>query len=87
MLVEHHENDEEVLLKYSQQERLFRMMEAGGISKDRALWHYLKHYARDRANKIEQMSPSIQPMRRNKRVTDSNYDEDFLRNYFDEDKS
>ena len=86
MLVENHQEDRDLLLKYLQQERLYKMMKAGDISNDRALWHYLKHFAKDRGNKIEQLSSQVQPSHDNE-IANSNYDADFLRDYFKEDAS
>ena len=84
-LVNDHDENEHLMLKLLQHERLYKMMENNEISKDRALWYYLKHFAQDRANQIEKLSHLPQPSHRPGRLSNSNYDADFLKKYFEED--
>lgn len=86
-LVDNHEDDDELLLKNLQHERLYKMTKNNDISRERSLWQCLDHYAEDRSQEIERLDGLVENRNRLERVADSNYDEIFLNNYFDEDLS
>ena len=84
-IVDNNGDDADRLLKTLQHERLYKMMKSNEISRDRCLWKYLDHYAQERSNQIKQLFDSVETGRRNERVKDSDYDKDFLADYFNED--
>ena len=84
-LVDNHEDNEEVLLKNLQQERLYQMMKANHISRDRPLWNYLDYYASDRSDDIQRVVSLVANRHQLKEVADSKYDADYLSKYFEED--
>ena len=86
-LVDNHEDEEEILLKNLQQERLYKMMKDNVISRERSLWRYLDHYAEDCSNKIQQLQQQVKTCNCLESVADAKYAEEFLKNYFDEDSS
>ena len=83
-LVENREDNSERLLKYLQHERLYKMMKDNKISRDRSLWKYLEHYAEDRSNEIQRLKPLVEDRDLGAGVSDRNYSENFLNNYFDD---
>ena len=86
-LVKNHKDDNKILLKYLQHERLYQMMKANNISQDSPFWKYLDHYACEQSNEIQRLEPLVDNRRRLDRAISSKYDAEFLSNYFNEDLS
>ena len=83
------EDDADLLFKNLQHERLYKMMKPTAISRDRTLWSYLEHYADHRSNQIQRLDHrfEVETQHHLERVIGSNYDEDCLKKYSNEDPS
>ena len=86
-LVDNHEDNNDILVKLLQHERLYEMMKTNKISRDRSLWDYLDHYADERSVRIQQLSPLVRTGHRLEGVTDCNCNHDFLNSYFSDNQS
>ena len=81
-LVNVRDSNEAELRKLLSHERLYSMMKAGLISKDKTLWFYLDHYASDRATRIEELRAPVEEEKEWDGPRSQAYDADFLRDYF-----
>ncbi len=82
-LVTGQDSDAEALRKYMRHERLYKMMKDGALSKDKSLWHYLHHFAEDRARHIERLSSIIDENDRQANgPKKTDYDATYLQDYF-----
>ena len=83
-LVCNEESPREILQKYLQHERLYRMMQRGAVSKDSVMWGYLDHFADDRAHHIGRLSANVEFEKGQSGPTSADYDEEYLKRYFGE---